>query len=176
MNHNDHVNLLRGGIPAPGGIWADLGAGAGAFTLALADSLGANAQIYAVDQDAGVLRENQRAMRSRFPDVNVNYITADFTQKLDLPQLDGLVMANSLHFHRDKVPILQRVHGYSKSDGRFILIEYNVDSGNTWVPYPLSYSTWAKMAAENGFSQTRQLAAYPSRFLREIYSAISIKF
>lgn len=176
MNHNDHVNLLRGGIPAPGGVWADLGAGAGAFTLVLADLLGANAQIYAVDQDSGVLRENQRSLRSRFPNVIVNYLTADFTQKLDLPLLDGLVMANSLHFHRDKSSILQRVHGYLKPGGHFVLVEYNVDSGNTWVPYPLSYSTWAKMAAENGFSQTRQLAVYPSRFLREIYSAISIKF
>ena len=35
MNHRDHVNLLRRGVPEPGGVWADLGSGAGAFTLAL---------------------------------------------------------------------------------------------------------------------------------------------
>ena len=30
MNHNDHVRLLRGGVPAnSGGVWADLGAGTG---------------------------------------------------------------------------------------------------------------------------------------------------
>ncbi|MBZ0284474.1 MAG: class I SAM-dependent methyltransferase [Anaerolineae bacterium] len=176
MNHADHVNLLRGGIPAPGGIWADLGAGSGAFTLALADLLGTDAQIYAVDKDGGALRENQHAIRGRFPNINVHYMTADFTQKLDLPMLDGVVMANSLHFHRNKVPVLAQVHSYLKPGGRFLLVEYNVDSGNPWVPYPLSYSRWAKMASENGFSETRQLAVYPSRFLREIYSAISIKF
>src|SRR5690554_4106120 len=40
MNHQDHVNLLRPGVPATGGVWADFGAGTGAFTLALAELLG----------------------------------------------------------------------------------------------------------------------------------------
>lgn len=175
MKHSDHVNLLGAGIDAPGGVWADLGAGSGAFTLALADLLGAGATIYAIDQNAGALRENQQALAKYFPQVKANALKADFTQPLDLPPLDGIVMANSLHFHRNKAPILALVHGYLKVGGRLILVEYNTDSGNAWVPYPLSYPTWARLASENGFSQTRQLAVYPSRFLREIYSAISIK-
>ena len=43
MDHTDHTNLLLDGIAAPGGVWADFGAGTGAFTLALArlkESLG----------------------------------------------------------------------------------------------------------------------------------------
>ena len=39
MDHSDHVNLLRNGV-LPGGVWADLGAGSGAFTLALAELAG----------------------------------------------------------------------------------------------------------------------------------------
>lgn len=39
MDHTDHTNLLRGGIDGSSGTWADLGAGAGAFTLALAELL-----------------------------------------------------------------------------------------------------------------------------------------
>ncbi len=56
MTHDDHVALLRGGIPGPGGVWADLGAGSGAFTLALAEQLGPSAEIYAVDADERALR------------------------------------------------------------------------------------------------------------------------
>jgi len=41
MKHTEHVNLLRRGIPAPGGVWADFGSGTGAFTLALAELTGA---------------------------------------------------------------------------------------------------------------------------------------
>jgi ubiquinone/menaquinone biosynthesis C-methylase UbiE len=175
MNHKDHVNLLRGGIPANGGIWADLGSGTGAFTLALADLIGAGGEIYSVDQDKGALREQERAMHSRFPDVTVHYQQADFTKRLVLPPLDGIVMANSLHFHREKASILKLVYDYLKPGGRLIMVEYNTDDGNPWVPYPFSYPTWEKLAERNGFQGARLLSSYPSRFLREIYSAVSTK-
>ncbi len=175
MNHLEHVNLLDAGIPSPGGVWADFGAGGGAFTLALAELIGTSGHIYAIDTEAGALRENQRALNSRFPDVKADYLTADFTRPLELPPLEGIVMANSLHFHRHKEPILRLMLDYLKPGGHFILVEYNVDQGNTWVPYPLSYPTWEKLATSIGFINTRQLGTYPSRFLGEIYSAVSLK-
>ena len=173
MNHADHVALLRAGVPGPGGVWADLGSGAGAFTLALADLIGPAGQIYSVDKDSGALREQERGMRTLFPGVDVHYITADFTRPLPLPPLDGVVMANSLHFQRHKDPVIQMVRGYLRPGGRLLLVEYNADKGNPWVPYPLSYSTWATLAERNGFAVTRLLGTVPSRFLGEIYAAAS---
>jgi ubiquinone/menaquinone biosynthesis C-methylase UbiE len=179
MEHADHVRLLRDGVlgasAATGGtVWADLGAGTGAFTLALADLLGPGAEITAVDKDRGALAQQEAAMRARFPETRAHYLMADFTQPLALPPLDGLVMANSLHFVKKKEPVLQRVRGYLKPGGRLLLVEYNADRGNPWVPHPLSYETWAALAARCGFRQTRLLATVPSRFLREIYSALSL--
>ena len=174
MNHNDHVNLLRNGIPGPGGVWADLGSGSGAFTLALADLFGATGHIYSVDKDRGALREQERAMRSRFSGTTVHYLTADFTQRLDLPPLDGIVMANSFHYVRKKDPVLQLVRGYLKPGGRLLIVEYNADRGNMWLPYPFSYHTWEVLARQNGFSGTHLLATVPSRFFGEIYSAVSM--
>ncbi|MEZ4669150.1 MAG: class I SAM-dependent methyltransferase [Anaerolineae bacterium] len=171
MNHGDHCNLLRPGIPAAGGTWGDFGAGSGAFTLALADLLGASASIIAIDQQASALRENEQALRRQFSAVSTHYIVADFTHPLELPPLDGLIMANSLHFHSHKEPILRQIMSYLKPGGQFILVEYNADTGNQWVPYPLSYPTWIKLAESVGLIGTHQLATYPSRFLREIYSA-----
>ncbi len=173
MQHEDHVALLRGGIAGPGGVWADLGSGTGAFTLALADLIGPTGEIYSVDKDRGSLREQERAMRARFPAVMVHYLAADFSRKLDLPPLDGIVMANSLHYQRDKDAVLQLVRGYLRPGGRLLLVEYNADRGNPWVPYPLSYSTWEVVARRNGFAETRLLARVPSRFLNEMYSALS---
>ena len=66
MNHTDHVRLLRDGIASAGGNWADFGSGAGAFTLALADLLKTNGEIYSIDQDSGALREQEREMRFAF--------------------------------------------------------------------------------------------------------------
>ncbi len=53
MNHKDHVYLLNDGVPdTPNQVWADLGSGGGAFTLALADLLGPTGQIISVDKNA----------------------------------------------------------------------------------------------------------------------------
>lgn len=174
MTHEDHVALLRGGIPRPGGVWADLGSGTGAFTLALADILGPEGTIYSVDVDRRALKEQERIMCSRFPNVSVHYIDADYTGSLDLPPLDGIVMANSIHFQSDKRMVLRRLHSYLKPGGSLVLVEYNADRGNPWVPFPISYPTWEKFATAHGFSSTRLLATVSSRFLKEIYSAVSM--
>jgi ubiquinone/menaquinone biosynthesis C-methylase UbiE len=173
MEHKDHVYLLHDGVPGPGGVWADLGSGWGAFTLALADLLGPGGEIYSVDKDRGSLKEQERAMASTFPGTSVHYLVADFTHPLDLPQLDGIVIANALHYVRHKEPVLQMLHSYLKPVGRLILVEYNDDRGNPWVPYPLSYPSWQALSARNGFASTRLLARVPSRNLNEIYSALS---
>lgn len=173
MDHRDHVRLLRDGVPGPGGVWADLGAGTGAFTLALAELIGPEGVIYAVDRDARALRELERAMGSRFPHVAAHPLTGDFTRQLDLPALDGIVAANALHFVRDKAPVLRRLKMYLKPAGRMLVVEYNADHGNPWVPHPFSFETWRTLAREAGFTHTELLATQPSRFLREIYSAAS---
>lgn len=174
MTHEDHVALLRGGIQGPGGVWADLGSGEGAFTLALADLLGTTGEVCSVDKDRSALQEQERAMSLRFPAITCRYLAADFTRPLDLPPLDGVVMANSLHFQRNKDAVWQLVRGYLRPGGRLILVEYNTDHGNIWVPHPLSYPTWEAVSRRNGFVSTRLLATVPSRFLREIYSAVSL--
>jgi ubiquinone/menaquinone biosynthesis C-methylase UbiE len=170
VNDQDLIDLLRPGVPAEDGEWADLGAGAGAFTLALRQ-LAPKARVHAVDKDAGALRR-LREVAAGNDDLRI--IRADFTRPLELPQLDGIVMANSLHFVRDKRPVLALIRGYMKPRGRFILVEYDADHGNPWVPYPISYQTWKGMAPENGFENARLLHRVPSRHLGAIYSALSL--
>lgn len=175
MDHADHVALIREGVPTPGGVWADFGSGSGAFTLALAELIGSHATLYSIDQKATALRRQQTAVQANFPKLQVHYLTANFSQPLDLPPLDGVVMANALHFERHKDTVLQHLFNYLQPHGRFILVEYNVDQGNLWVPHPLSFTTWQQLARKHGFVQTRLLATRPSSFLREIYAAVSLK-
>ena len=171
MNHTDHVNLIRAGVIS--GIWADFGSGTGAFTLALADLLGTDGTIYSIDKDQAALREQQGVMQARFPHVEVHYRHLDFRQNFELPKLDGVLMANSLHFYREKEAIIARLKGFIRPGGHLILVEYNVDHGNNWVPYPLSYHSWAELAQASGFRHTSLLATHPSRFLGEFFSAVS---
>jgi ubiquinone/menaquinone biosynthesis C-methylase UbiE len=175
VNHADHVALLaRGLTQGEGGTWADLGAGTGAFTLALADLIGPHGVIHAIDRDRASLAELRSAFVSAMPQAELRAYAADFTQRIDLADLDGVVMANSLHFVEDKTRVLALVRGYLKHGGRLILVEYDSDRGNAWVPHPLSFDTWKGLASESGFVDTRKLATVPSRFLRQIYSALSL--
>jgi ubiquinone/menaquinone biosynthesis C-methylase UbiE len=172
MDHSDHVNLLRPAYLPPGETWADLGAGSGAFTLALRELAGAHASIYAVDRDKTRLGELERAWRLRFGDTeNLHVLHADFTGPLNLPALDGLLMANSLHFYKDKVSVLQQVSRWLKPGSRLVVVEYAVDSGNMWVPYPFSFEKFKLLAVEAGFGTPRLLATHPSSFLKGFYSA-----
>ena len=172
MNHADLVGLIRDGVlpihgevaRSAGGAWADLGAGEGNFTRALADLLGPGAHITAIDKDALALRAVGGGIETR---------VADFTQPLDLHDLDGILMANSLHYVRDKQPVLEAVRGMLRPGGRLIVVEYGADRGNPWVPYPFTYKKWESMAARAGFRSTRLLKTVPSRWLGSMYSAVS---
>lgn len=179
MDHNDHVNLLRPANVSQGGAWADLGSGNGAFTLALRELVGPEATIYAVDKNRAVLRELENMHRTRFDTsspssplrTNLILLHQDFSRLHDLPPLDGVVMANSLHFFKDKEQVLRQVHGLLKPDGTLLLVEYNVESGNMWVPHPLTFESFRSLAMRTGFKEPRLLAKVPSRFLHEFYSA-----
>ena len=182
MDHADHVALIRpalgGRTQAPAGAWADLGSGEGAFTLALADLLGtAGGTILSVDLDAGALRVQERAMARRFPAAAVGYRRADFTQPgalgTDPASLDGVLMANSLHYVADQAVLLGHLVALLKPGGRFVLVEYDTDAGNRWVPYPVPFPAWERLAARAGLRGTRRVHSVPSRFLGRIYSAAS---
>jgi ubiquinone/menaquinone biosynthesis C-methylase UbiE len=165
--------MLEDGITDRVGRWAELGAGEGNFTLALADLLGPGAHITAVDRDARALKTLAERMGKRFPDIAVETKAADFTRPLGLSGLDGIVMANSLHFIRDKAPVLGSVRNMLRPGGELIVVEYGTDHGNPWVPHPFTYKRWQKMAAQSGFEKTRLLRTIPSRHTGSMYSAVS---
>ena len=173
MDQSDLVGLLRDGVAERGGRWADLGAGEGAFTLALAELIGSQAHITAVDRDGRAMRDLPGEMGKRFPGIALDVKVADFARPLDLFDLDGILMANSLHFVRVKEPVVESVRRMLRPGGRLIVVEYGTDHGNPWVPHPFSYERWALMAARAGFVTTRLLITIPSRHLGSMYSALS---
>ena len=177
MDHADHVALIQGAVEGRRGTWADLGSGEGAFTLALADVLGPGGTILSVDRDSGALRAQEREMRRRFPQAVVEYRRADFTTPgsigVDPASLDGFVMANSLHYVADQPAVLGHLVALLKPGGRFVLVEYDTETGNRWVPHPVPFAAWERLSAAAGLRRTHRVHQVPSRFLGHIYSAAS---
>ena len=173
MQHEDHVALIRGGVAGAGPRWLELGAGNGEFTLALADLLGAGGDILALDRDHRALAELERRLGALFPAARLDTIAADFTGTLPVGPFDGVLAANSLHFVRDPVPVLRAIQGTLRPGGRLVVVEYDAERGNPWVPHPISFAGWRTMMPRAGYAPPRLLHRVPSRFLGSIYAAVT---
>lgn len=173
MNHFDYVRLIKRGITRPGGRWVDMGSGDGAFTLALRDIAGPDVEIVAIDLDIQALRQLSKAMSGRFPHTNIRTLQHDFTEPLDIDGLNGILTANALHYvprHLQQA-VLSRWREMLNVDGRLIIVEYDTDHGNRWVPFPFSFSTLGSIAEASGFDSPEQLNSHSSRFLGSMYAA-----
>ncbi|HUF64736.1 MAG TPA: class I SAM-dependent methyltransferase, partial [Gemmatimonadaceae bacterium] len=78
MTRDEAIDLIRPAVAGHDGDWADLGAGAGTFTAALAELLGARHTVTAVDRDATSLAQ-LRAVATGLPDMaaRVRVLAAD---------------------------------------------------------------------------------------------------
>ena len=146
------IALIRGGVAAPGGTWADLGAGTGNFTWALRELLGPQGTIYAVDRDGRAIRRQREMLDQAQPGAAVHLLQADFTRPLDLPALDGVLMANALHFVRDQAAALALIGAYLRPGGRLVLVEYDLGAAVPWVPFPVAFERFSSLALGAGLS------------------------
>lgn len=130
MTHEEAVSFIKNAVKGEDlQYWADLGCGSGTFTKALAALLPAGSPITAVD------RQNQRLEIE-----GVNFIRADFEKdKLQLEELDGILIANALHYVTDKHSLIQKLEPMFGDEPCFIIIEYDTERSNPWVPYPISF-------------------------------------
>lgn len=139
MEHREMVLLIRDGVVTSGGVWVDLGAGTGNFTWALAELLGPGATIYALDRDARAIAAQQVRIVHDPPGATIISRQADVLRPLDLPLLDGILMANLLHFVRNQVSFLRRVAAHLRPTGQFLIVEYEQPTPIPWVPHPLPF-------------------------------------
>ena len=114
-------------------VWADLGCGSGTFTLALAEILTEESLIYAIDSNRNSLKQ----IPQKHDNVKIDKINADFTD-FPLPQTDGIMLANSLHFIAEKEPFIKKIIPHS---GIFLIVEYETAFPNPYVPFPVEFSS-----------------------------------
>ncbi|MBS1915970.1 MAG: class I SAM-dependent methyltransferase [Bacteroidetes bacterium] len=135
-------------------IWADLGCGEGTFTLALASLLHEKSIIYAIDKNKSSLDNiPNRYKNSVIKKEAGDFVTMDFL----FQNADGILMANSLHYVRDKKTFINKIAKCLKEEGVFMVVEYDTDIANAWVPYPVRFSVLKNLFSTSGFSFIQSL-------------------
>jgi len=170
MELDTATKLIQGGISENAGyqVWADLGAGTGLFTVALTNILSDGSTVYAVDRDSRSLQK----IKIQHKGITLKKISADFSDaNFEIEPLDGILMINSLHFIRDKDPLFRQLKSRLKPSGRMVVVEYNTDIPNPWVPYPISLERLERLT-EPYFGSIAKMMEIPSSYGRAtIYSA-----
>ena len=176
MNTSEAVELIRGAIPRGGGTWADLGSGDGTFTRALVELLGPGSRIYAVDRNATAIAALRRWVAKG--ESRVIPVVADFTLPFDLPgpdkmTLDGMLLANALHFVAEAESVLARLAARLRPGGRVVIVEYDRRPASRWVPYPVPAERLPALAAAAGLSTLVIKAKRASAFGGNLYVAVA---
>jgi trans-aconitate methyltransferase len=150
--------------------WADLGCGDGTFTRALAHLLASGSMIHAVDRDAAALRR----IPITHDGVSITTHHADFTRSAwPFETVDGLLMANSLHYVRDQAAFIRACASRMRAPHRFLIVEYDTKAANTWVPYPVSRSRLSTIFDVLGDVAIEDLGSRPSVYRRaSLYAAL----
>jgi ubiquinone/menaquinone biosynthesis C-methylase UbiE len=176
MKHRDAVALLEGAIPRQPGNWADVGSGDGTFSRALAELVGPGSRIYAVDRDASALALLSRQKVAA--GVEVIPVRADFTEPFELPGvegelLDGILLANALHFVPDPGQVLGRLASQLRLEGRVVVVEYDNRAASRWVPYPIPSAKWPALAGRAGLTAPVITGSRRSAFGGQLYVGVA---
>jgi SAM-dependent methyltransferase len=175
MNLRDAIDFLSPAVDRDQRIWADLGAGSGTFTAALAHILPAHATIYAVDNDA----RNVHALRQlRVPRTGPAVVPIEGdAQHLHTvaelpPEIDAAVLANVLHFFQRPSEVLMRITARMRTHGPIVLVEYDRTAANQWVPYPVPVADVPRIAAAAGLDWQGTVSERPSRYQGRMYCGV----
>jgi len=170
MEQDKIIALIKNGVDQnhQRQAWADLGAGSGAFTFVLSTLLQQESKIYAVDKNVQSL--NKISVGAGIELIKRNQ---DLNDPIDFDEpLNGILLANALHYIKDKTSLIKSLRSKLTEDGRMIIVEYDITIGNQWVPFPISFGELKKMALAIEFKEVIKLAEVPSQYHRSMYSAM----
>ncbi len=128
----------------PGQRVADLGAGGGYFTFHLAEAVGPEGKVYAVDIDSDMTRHlEQRASREGYANVEV-ILAEPGDPRLPKGTLDLLFTCNTYHHLEDPSAYFARVMSSLRPGGRVAIIDHKPEG---WFQRIFPHSSRAESVA-----------------------------
>jgi hypothetical protein len=108
--------------------------------------------IHAVDLDPRALEY----MPDHYDRVEIRKTLGDIgSPSLRLPPLDGILMANTLHFIQEQQALMRRLVSVTDS---FLIVEYERSKPNRWGPYPVGFERLRQLFTEAGVERVEKLA------------------
>jgi hypothetical protein len=162
MELNTAINLIKTQhlITDTQQVWADLGAGDGLFTQALARYLQPGSTIMAVDKNTGNLRKIKQTGQ-----VIIQTKVADFTSEEFSPQgLSGILMANALHYVKEQAAFIGQMKPSFSGKPSWLIIEYDTIKPNPWVPYPINFVSLKELFNKAGYTSVEKINETPSAY------------
>ncbi|WP_257666991.1 class I SAM-dependent methyltransferase [Parapedobacter tibetensis] len=169
MEIQEAIALIEPGVlrGATAQHWTDLGCGNGTFTYALAHLLSPGSSITAVDslpQRLNKIMGNRVSIQFQQSDINL--------ESFHLPKLEGILMANSLHYIQEKESLIKRLERYFNKEKQFLIIEYEANISNPWVPFPITFSKLSTLFDSLGYYAITKINERPSSFGGSMYAAL----
>jgi SAM-dependent methyltransferase len=178
MTRDEAIAFIRPAVSAYPGDWADVGAGSGTFTAALADLLGSAHTVTAIERDPRALHD-LRALARDLPgeSATVNVMEADLEEPAALvllqpESLAGVLFGNVLHYFADPLPLVRNAAAKLRPGGAVVVLEYEGARVNAWVPHPLSLSRLAQLAEAAGLDKPGVVSETTSRYQGTLYCAV----
>ena len=155
----------------PGISVVDLGSGPGDYSIPIANIIGKEGRVYAVDLWAGCI-EFLKSEIERLGIVNIEPILADMSKRLPFEgeSIDACLMATILHDLKDNQShdaALTEVKRFLKKDGIFAVVEFTKRDGPPGPPASirLSPEETAMLVEPHGFTRKGQYDLGPCTYL-----------
>jgi ubiquinone/menaquinone biosynthesis C-methylase UbiE len=117
----------------PGDIVADVGSGAGAFSIPMARAIAPNGILYAVDIDQGLL-DYVAAKAKKEGITNIRTVLGEYDDpKLPVKDVDVAFFHRVLHMIEHRQTYVNNVARYLKPDGRIVVVEKNPEDASDWM-------------------------------------------
>jgi predicted methyltransferase len=156
----DTLGLARGSTVA------DIGAGGGYFTFYLAERVGPEGRVYAVDIDESELRNiNRRAERERLPQVETILGETD-DPRLPLHSLDAALVVNAYHEMREYDAMMAAIFQALKPGGQLAVIDGAIEPADSRSTYYRRHRIAAETVREDAARAGFRFRAQPRGFTR----------
>jgi hypothetical protein len=107
--------------------------------------------VHAVDLDEQALE----GIPDQYHGVAIRKVLGDLrSPSLRLPSVDGILLANSLHFIQDQQMLLRKLAPLTAC---FLIVEYERSKPSRWVPFPVAFMNLCELFRAAGLERIEKM-------------------